>query len=370
MNAARGVCFIIGALIGGWLFFTYGPTTLGQIYTWARITEARDTANNPFLIAAVTVLGAALGAAGIGAGGFKLIDNLVSGWDRMHPGDKVNIFVGTFFGIIVTVPFMILFSAQGAALAAVLSVAMMLLVSTVVIYALNSIGDLLPWSKNHGRGRKSDIKVLDTNVIIDGRILDIVRCGFMDGPLYVPRFVLEELQYIADNAEPLKRQRGKRGLDVLQQMQGKFQLEIGTHDKLAADANEPVDSRLVKIARGIGGDLVTNDHNLNRVAALQEVRVINVNELALALRPTVLPGETMQLLIIKDGSQSGQGVGYLDDGTMIVVEGGRKHVGETIDVIVTQVHQTERGKMIFADAADLHEDEMEIGLKPKRKTFR
>lgn len=338
------------------MFFSFAIRFYEWLYGVLGVPNIANLAQNPLQIGAFTALGGVLGAAISGGFFNRVLSNAVSGWDSIHPGEKVNVFIGVFFGVIVTVPFVILFGSQGAAVAAVLSLGMMIFVSAVAMFALKSVADLLPWSKEFGKGRKSGIKVLDTNVIIDGRILDIVSCGFLDGHLYVPRFVLEELQYIADHAEPIKRVRGKRGLDVLQQMQAKFQLEVGTHDKFAPDNKEEVDSRLVKIARAIGGDLVTNDHNLNRVAALQEVRVINVNELALSLRPTVLPGETLSLQIFKEGQQAGQGVGYLDDGTMIVVEGGRRHVGETLDVTVTQVHQTERGKMIFADAPDVDDD--------------
>jgi uncharacterized protein YacL len=226
--------------------------------------------------------------------------------------------------------------------------------------------EVLPWSKSRGKARRSGIKILDTNVIIDGRIYDVVRNGFLEGEMYVPGFVLDELQYIADSHDPLRRQRGKRGLDVLRHMQADFPLVVRTHDRLAPDVNEEVDSRLVRMARALGADLVTNDHNLNQVAKLQDVKVLNLNDLALSLRPNVLPGEDLCLTIIREGNQMGQGIGYLDDGTMVVVENGRPHIGETLEVAVTQVIQTERGKMIFAEVEPPDESQRRRPQSPRR----
>lgn len=166
--------------------------------------------------------------------------------------------------------------------------------------------------------------------------------------MYVPGFVLDELQYIADSPDPLRRQRGRRGLDVLRLLQADFALEVRSQDRLAPDMNDGVDARLVRLARAIGADIVTNDFNLNRVAILQDIKVLNLNDLALSLRPNVLPSETLEITVIREGNQPGQGVGYLDDGTMVVVENGRAHLGEHLPVVVSQVIQTERGKMIFA----------------------
>jgi uncharacterized protein YacL len=187
----------------------------------------------------------------------------------------------------------------------------------------------------------------------------------LEGDLYVPGFVLEELQYIADSHDPLRRQRGRRGLDVLKQLQADFPMEIRVHDKLAPDLADGVDARLVRLAKILGADIVTNDWNLNRVAGLQEIKVMNINDLALALRPNVLPQEMLTISMIREGSQPGQGVGYLDDGTMVVVANGFKHIGETLEVLVTQVIQTERGKMIFAEV-----EGEEVPIEPQRKPLR
>ncbi len=197
--------------------------------------------------------------------------------------------------------------------------------------------------------RKSEpvCKILDTSVIIDGRIADILHTGFMEGRLIVPRFVLEELQHIADSSDILKRNRGRRGLDILNKMQKEFgmQMEIIGDDQ--SDDIE-VDAKLVFLAKKLGGKVITNDYNLNKVAELQGVSVLNINELANALKPVVLPGEEMNVQVIKDGKESGQGVGYLDDGTMIVIDGGKRFIGEEVGVLVTSVLQTAAGRMIFA----------------------
>lgn len=192
----------------------------------------------------------------------------------------------------------------------------------------------------------SDPKILDTSVIIDGRIADIVRAGFIEGPLVVPSGVLEELRHIADSSDVLKRNRGRRGLDILNEIQKEIGADVRIYEG-PIDATE-VDSKLLKLAKMLGGVVVTNDFNLNKVAELQGVRVLNINELANAVKPVVLPGEEMTVTVVKDGKEPGQGVGYLDDGTMIVVDGGKRYIGETIGILVTSVLQTAAGRMIFA----------------------
>jgi uncharacterized protein YacL len=198
-----------------------------------------------------------------------------------------------------------------------------------------------------GKGSKGDPKVLDTSVIIDGRIFDICQTGFVEGSLVIPQFVLEELRHIADSADSLKRNRGRRGLDVLNKIQKELNIDVIISDKDFPEIAE-VDSKLLRLAQVLNGKVITNDYNLNKVAEFQGVPVLNINELANAVKPVVLPGEEMTVQIIKEGKESGQGVAYLDDGTMIVVEGGRKYMGETKDVLVTSVLQTAAGRMIFA----------------------
>lgn len=202
---------------------------------------------------------------------------------------------------------------------------------------------------------KSDIsgkpKVLDTSVIIDGRILDIMETGFIEGRIIIPAFVLDELRHIADSSDSLKRNRGRRGLDALNKIQKQLKLPVETLEWDPKDTAE-VDVKLLKMAKKLNGFVVTNDYNLNKVANFQGVRVLNINELSNALKPVALPGEDMTVAVIKDGKEDGQGIGYLNDGTMIVVEGGKKYIGETIDVSVTSALQTAAGRMIFTKKKD------------------
>ena len=190
-------------------------------------------------------------------------------------------------------------------------------------------------------------KILDTSVIIDGRIADICKSGFIEGDLVIPGFVLEELRHIADSSDLLKRNRGRRGLDILNKIQKELEFKVQICERDYDDIAE-VDSKLVRLAQDMKGKILTNDFNLNKVAELQGVTVLNINELANAVKPVVLPGEEMEVHVIKNGKEAGQGVAYLDDGTMIVVDGGKRHIGETIGVLVTSVLQTAAGRMIFA----------------------
>lgn len=296
------------------------------------------------------LLGALLGAF-VGVRVVRGLQALVDRWDSMESGDKLTLFLGVFAGLIASVPALQIFQAldiSGQA-RSLLFTGVVVGLSALAVYLMQTMADFLPWKTTRNKAKKSGLKLLDTNVIIDGRIYDVAKTGFLDGQIYVPGFVLDELQYIADSHDGLRRQRGRRGLDVLKHMQAEFSLEVRIHDKLAPEQGDGVDSRLVRLARALGADIVTNDFNLNRVAALQEVKVMNLNDLALALRPNVLPTENLELHISREGNQYGQGVGYLDDGTMVVVENGKPHIGETMDVVVTQVIQTERGKMIFAE---------------------
>ncbi len=202
-----------------------------------------------------------------------------------------------------------------------------------------------------GKGRDkripSSYKVLDTSVIIDGRIADIVKTGFLDGILLIPGFVLEELRHIADSSDMLKRNRGRRGLDILNQISKEAFIEVEIYEKDFEDIAE-VDSKLVRLANVLGAPILTNDYNLNKVAELQGIKVLNINELANAVKPVVLPGEEMYVQVMKEGKEAGQGVAYLDDGTMVVIDGGRRYIGQHTTVLVTTVLQTAAGRMIFA----------------------
>jgi uncharacterized protein YacL len=194
-------------------------------------------------------------------------------------------------------------------------------------------------------------KILDTSVIIDGRVADVCDTGFVDGTLVIPQFVLKELQLVADSSDGLKRARGRRGLDILQRIQKMSDVEVIISDMDFPEVRE-VDLKLIELARALQGKIVTNDFNLNKVAQLRGVAVLNVNELANSLKPVVLPGEIMKVFILKEGKEFNQGVAYLDDGTMVVVDNARKMISKTIDIVVTSVLQTTAGKMIFGRYID------------------
>jgi uncharacterized protein YacL len=232
-----------------------------------------------------------------------------------------------------------------------LELMVMLLMAYVGLIVGANKGDLLNLAALGGifggekQGKKS-YKILDTSVIIDGRIADIAETGFLDGIIVIPQFVLRELQLVADSADSLKRNRGRRGLDILQRLQKVASLNIQIVEDDFPAVRE-VDLKLIELAKLYEGKIITNDFNLNKVAQLQGVEVLNINELANSLKPIVLPGETMRVFILKEGKEYNQGVAYLDDGTMVVVDNARKMISKTIDIQVTSVLQTTAGKMIF-----------------------
>ena len=203
--------------------------------------------------------------------------------------------------------------------------------------------------KGKGKVHEATPKILDTSVIIDGRIADIMKTGFIEGTIVIPEFVLVELRHIADSSDSLKRNRGRRGLDVLNKIQNEYGVEIyNTNGEKALEEIPEVDVKLLKLAQLINGKVVTNDFNLNKVAGIKGVEVLNINELANTLKPVVLPGEDMHLFLVKEGKETNNPEAYLDHGTMIVVEEGRKFIGQTAEVTVTSVLQTSAGRMIFA----------------------
>ncbi len=206
---------------------------------------------------------------------------------------------------------------------------------------------IVPYVKFSRQDQKDEIILLDTSVIIDGRIADICKTGFLDGKFIVPRFVLKELQQIADSSDPLKRERGRRGLDILGKLQKSTNIDVKIHNDDFPDIKE-VDLKLVKLAKVLSAKIFTNDYNLNKVSEIQGIRVLNVNELANALRPVVLPGEMLEIRLIKEGKEYNQGVGYLEDGTMVVVDNGRRLIGQNVNLVVGSVLQTAAGRMIFA----------------------
>jgi uncharacterized protein YacL len=210
------------------------------------------------------------------------------------------------------------------------------------------------------RAEEGYAKVIDTSVIIDGRVVDVCEAGFLEGSFIIPQFILQELQHIADSTDPLRRARGRRGLDILHKIQKLNNITVKIVDEDFPKIKE-VDSKLVALARLLGAKIITNDYNLNKVAELQGVTVLNLNELSNAVKPVVLPGEKMNIFIAKEGKESNQGVGYLDDGTMVVVDNARKTINQQVDVIVTSVLQTTAGRMIFAKLkADADREELKM----------
>ena len=239
-----------------------------------------------------------------------------------------------------------------------LDVALLLVMTYIGLVVGAHKGDMLNLQALGGlfgseRSNRRMPKVLDTSVISDGRIADICEAHFMDGVLLIPQFVLRELQMVADSADSMKRQRGRRGLEVLQRIQKMPHLDVEIVDDDFSNIAD-VDLKLIELAKRYEGKIVTNDYNLNKVATLQGLDILNVNQLANALKPVVLPGETMRVFILREGKEYNQGVAYLDDGTMVVVDGARRLINKTVDITVTSVHQTTAGKMIFGRLDESH----------------
>ncbi len=289
----------------------------------------------------------------------KFFETLVSWCDSKLKAIPTQDIVLVVFAIIITLSMGLLLSYYINRTIPVFGSYLSLLLTLVLVFVgvrfmLNRKDDFTFLTNLFNRGGRSGstadnevYKILDTSAIIDGRIVDICKTRFLEGVIIVAGFVLEELRHIADSPDLLKRNRGRRGLDILNKIQKEMDIPVQIYEGDFEDINE-VDSKLVRLAKVINGKIITNDFNLNKVCELQGISVLNINELANAVKPVVLPGEEMTAQIIKDGKEPGQGVAYLDDGTMVVVEGGRRHIGETIEVLVTSVLQTAAGRMIFA----------------------
>lgn len=347
----RTIFVLVFAVLGAVALGNASEGVLRAIYGFVMRGDLSQFKYFSWEILPLAILGALAGGY-VGNLALLGMERLIHRWDMMHIGDRVTLFLGIMLGIIASFPALLIVQNMpgGDSTYKFLGIcAVTLGLIVLAIYTLMSMSEYLPWNRGRPSGRRTGIKLLDTNVIIDGRIYDVVRSGFLDGQIYVPGFVLDELQHIADSHDSLRRQRGRRGLDVLRHMQTDFNLEVRIHDRFAPDMGDEVDARLVRLAKAMGADIVTNDFNLNRVASVQEVKVLSLNDLALALRSNVMPQETLTINVNREGNQPGQGVGYLEDGTMVVVENGKPHIGETMEVVVTQVIQTERGKMIFAE---------------------
>lgn len=300
------------------------------------------------------VIAVALGAL-VGLAVSPVFINMFNRLLKIHLRDILSGAIGLIVGLIIAI--LALIPVQGLQLAngylpLIITIALGIIGWSVGVKKREEIVTLFQRQTSNvqatrKRSQSVSTKILDTSVIIDGRISDITKTGFIEGSLIVPSFVLEELQHIADSSDVLKRNRGRRGLDILNKIQKEPYVNVQILDQDYDDITE-VDSKIVKLAKDLGAKVITNDYNLNKVCELHGVAVLNINELANAVKPIVLPGEELRVHVIKDGKEQGQGVAYLDDGTMIVVDGGRRYIGETIGVLVTSVLQTAAGRMIFA----------------------
>jgi len=260
----------------------------------------------------------------------------------------VGLVVGLIISALLALPLSLLPGLLGEVLPFVSAVIFSTLgVTTMVMREKDILSMVRRLTSREGMSAQDEIILVDTSVIIDGRIADICTTGFIGGTLVVPRFVLNELQHIADSPDVLRRNRGRRGLEILARLQKDSETSIEISEMDIEGVRE-VDSKLVRLARELGCAIMTNDYNLNSVAKLQGVKVLNINELANAVKVVVLPGEALSVRIIQEGKEAGQGVGYLDDGTMVVVEDGRRCIGQDVEVLVTRVLQTVAGRMIFA----------------------
>ena len=235
--------------------------------------------------------------------------------------------------------------------------------AVVVTYGGTTVLCTATAAKNNSDAEFFLAKILDTSAIIDGRISDVSEVGFLEGTIILPQFLIRELQFIADSNDNLKKVRGRRGMETLKKMQDQKNLKVKIVDRDFTNIKE-VDLKLVRLAKELNGQLVTNDFNLTKVANLQGVKVLNVNQLANSLRPVILPGEHMNIKVIKEGKDEDQGVGYLDDGTMVVIDNGKKHINKVVNLIITSVIQTPTGRMIFSKVADLRDQDNSItGVK-------
>ncbi len=362
MRLVRGFITLVGMVTGGVCAALLIPRGLKQVFVRLRGPGVEA----PPFDAPIAVAGDAIfGAITLGLLTFTLVVWVERAWARyqvMSLQEKLTLAASIIIGLAISIPFqMLLFYFGPVAMVGGLVLAFIFIGLTHVV--LSGVIEALPLPKTHVRGG-GRIKILDTSVLIDGRIYDIAKCGFIEGKLYVPSFVLRELQAVADSPEANKRQRGRRGLDILKNLQGDFEVEIGTQDVHAGSPRDPVDTRLVTLAKALGATIVTNDFNLNKLAQVHQVRVLNVNDLAMAVRPQFLPMDELEVLITREGSQPGQGVGYLEDGTMVVVENAQTAIGTRIKVRVTQIHQSAAGRMLFAIPCEGEEAERLKKTKP------
>jgi uncharacterized protein YacL len=365
IQVLRSVFVVAFAIIGGILGYQAGIqyTKLDMVQGLMRTPQLLLASRSGFALIGMLIglLASSLAVNQL----VKVADNLT----EMPANDKIALLFGALLGVIFTLllyPIIVVIPQVGKLLIFVVGLVFVYLGVQGMMSMKTELRKLLP---PYGMAELQAVeanpmqhcKILDTNVIIDGRIADICRTGFLEGPVYVPGFVLDELQQIADSSDGLKRARGRRGLDILNAMQKEMSLVVRSFDGVRHPTeHEPVDARLVRLAKELGGTIVTNDFNLNKVAELQGVPVLNVNELAGALKPVVLPGEEMSVTIQKEGKEPNQGIAYLDDGTMVVVENAKRHIGDKVVITVASVLQTVAGKMIFGNLKGPADEEDEV----------
>ena len=333
--------FIVGGLLGVVFVLSVLPAAGWQTWLFAGLVGA-------VIIGAITVAA----------------QNLIRGIIKKTNGEELLIKTGSFiWGLFTTALLLGIFRPIMNGMSQTLNWTLTILLFLVCTGFCVGVGSLkakeicmLIFTATAAPGQKAvpgknQLKILDTSAIIDGRIADLCNTGFLEGVLIIPNFVLNELQKIADSADPLRRNRGRRGLDLLNKIQKENQVAIKIFDRDYEELTE-VDTKLLRLARELEAKVVTNDFNLNKVAELYGVQVLNINELSNAIKPVVLPGEEMTVHVLRDGKEYGQGIGYLEDGTMIVVEGGKNYIGLDIGILVTSVLQTSAGRMIFAKPKD------------------
>lgn len=340
-------------IFGGVLGYHFIPPLLDALDPWLNLGNFMYREYVGAAIGALLFLAAVVWLSDAFVQAFKWIEDRIV---RIHVSDLLFGTLGLILGLIIAFLFMLPLQQipyVNAFLPLFISVLLGYLGFQVGYKKKEEILTFLtmPRGKDKAEGKEArqaaDLKLLDTSVIIDGRIADICHTGFLEGTLIIPQFVLKELQHIADSSDVLKRNRGRRGLDILNRIQKEKNVKVVIYEQDFEEIQE-VDHKLVKLAKVVSGKVLTNDFNLNKVCELQGIPVLNINDLANAVKPIVLPGEELTVQVIKDGKEHGQGVAYLDDGTMIVVEGGRDYIGENLDVMVTSVLQTSAGRMVFA----------------------
>ncbi len=349
---------IIGAFIIGFISWRFGFAISSQAQP-AYLRSIIRVLGEPF----VAVLPYVLGAAG-GVLGFFITPHLTTRpffWLRNKVRQVpvrtlavslAGLVIGLIVSALLSLPLSMLPSPLGDILPFVAAMLCSYFGVTIMVTREREILTTLSLRSLKDKPPPKEVQVLvDTSVIIDGRISDISQTGFISGTILIPRFVLNELQHIADSPDSLRRNRGRRGLDMLNKLQKESLVPIRIVE-MDVNGTREVDDKLVRLAKELGCPIITNDYNLNRVAELQGITVLNINELANAVKAVVLPGETVTLHVLQEGKELGQGVGYLDDGTMVVIEDGRRHIGQTVDVMVTRVLQTVAGRMIFAQLSN------------------